>query len=108
MLTPPYLLKVSSSSTVLWRFQRFASAGSSTGSMTTQPRFRLRQLACRPTPSVGHYADYPTTPHGSSISTGLALWLSQWLEGSCKLQQKHVPIGSVSDTEGNRTTRRQT
>lgn len=64
LLTPPYLVKVSSGDTAAMTPPELVSIGPSSGSMTTAVTLPATAIGMYATPSVGHYADYPTTPHG--------------------------------------------
>ena len=104
LLTPPYLLKVSSSSTVAMAVPTLASAGSSTGSMTTSITLPPTAIGMSATPSVGHYADYPTTPHGVVYFYWSGIVVKPMAgKVHANYSRNTYSIGSVSDTEGNRT-----
>ena len=104
MLTPPYLSKVSSSSTVPMVVPALASAGSSTGSMTTSTTLPPTAIGMSATPSVDHYANYPTVVHGLVIFTWSDIVVKP-MAGTIHANYSRMSysIGSVSETEGGRT-----
>lgn len=104
LLTPPYLSKVSSSSTVELPVSTFGTPVSSNGSMTTSTTLPPTAIGMSANPSVGHYADYPTTPHGVVYFYWSGIVVKP-MAGTIHANYSRMAysIGSVSETEGVRT-----
>lgn len=64
LLTPPYLQATNSSAAVEMARPELSAAGASSGSMTTPITLPPTAIGMSATPSVGHYANYPTTVSG--------------------------------------------
>lgn len=104
LLTPPYLSKVSSSSTVELTASTFGTPASSSGSMTTSTTLPPTAIGMSATPSVGHYANYPTVVHGIVYFYWSDIVVKP-MDGTIHANYSRMSysIGSVSETEGLRT-----
>jgi hypothetical protein len=64
LLTAPYLSKVSGGDVAAMTPPELVNVGPSSGSMSTSVTLPATAIGMSATPAVGHYANYPTVPHG--------------------------------------------
>ncbi|MEF8708231.1 MAG: hypothetical protein V5B38_04840 [Candidatus Accumulibacter propinquus] len=105
LLTAAYLVKTSVGANVAMTVPTMASTGSgATGSMTTPTTLPPTAIGMSATPTVGHYANYPTTVNGIVYFYWSDIVVKP-MDGTihANYSRDTYAVTPVSDTEGART-----
>lgn len=104
LLTAAYLVKTSVGANVAMTVPTMTSAGASTGSMTTPTTLPPTAIGMSATPTVGHYANYPTTVNGIVYFYWSDIVVKP-MDGTihANYSRDTYAVTPVSDTEGART-----